>query len=266
MADSGGGLKIVGVLCWYDESPSWLANAVCGFGRVCDEIVAVDGAYSMYPGARPRSHPDQAEAILAAAETMGAGCTIHRPRDVFFGQEVEKRNLSLRLVAPLLTPGEDWVMVFDADYQLMLCEDPAYTRTLLERTDKNVATYTILDAQDVQADAVTAEVCLDVAIDTDWTVRDRGIFRWTDDLRYGPSHFFITGTYNGEQEWLRGPDLFTGESSVQAADAEHLGRNLVVVHRNSKRAKVRRDAAAGYYALRDQAGVEAISRETVHAA
>ncbi len=184
-------MKIVGILCWYDESPSWLANAVCGFGRVCDEIVAVDGAYSMYPGARPRSHPEQAEAILAAAETMGVGCTIHRPKDVFFGQEVEKRNLSLKLAAPLLTPGEDWVMIFDADYQVMLCEDPVYARALLEHTEHNVATYTLLDGHDILANETAAEVCRDVDIDTEWTIRDRGIFRWTDDLRYGPSHFFI---------------------------------------------------------------------------
>ena len=38
--------------------------------------------------------------IQAAAETMGIGCVIHRPSDVFHGQEVEKRNLTLQLAAP----------------------------------------------------------------------------------------------------------------------------------------------------------------------
>ncbi len=265
-ADGGGSLKVVGVLTWYDESASWLSTAVCGFGRVCDEIVAIDGAYSMYPGARPRSHPDQAEAILAACETMGIGCTIHRPSDLFYGQEVDKRNVSLKYAGARLTPGEDWIMVFDADYQIMLLEDPAIVREKLENTDKNVVTYTILDGHDILADEVTAEVCMDVAIDTDWTIRDRGIFRWTDDLRYGPSHFFLQGTYDGEVEWLRGPDLYPSGASIVAAEADHLGRHLVVVHRNAKRAKVRRDAAAGYYAMREQHGFEEINHETVHAA
>ena len=265
MANGGCGMKIVGVLSWYDESPSWLAHAVAGFGRVCDEIVAVDGAYSLYPGARPRSNPDQAEAILAAAETMGVGCTIHRPKDVFFGQEVEKRNLSLALAAPLLTPGEDWVMIFDGDYQMMLCEDPAFVRSVLETTDKNVATYTILDGHDPLADEDSVAVTMD--IDTEWTIRDRGIFRWTEDLRYGPSHFFVKGTYDGETQWLRGPDLImASDGSVQAAPTEHLGRSLVVVHRRSKRAKVRRDAAEGYYRMRDLNRFEDVTVASVHAA
>lgn len=256
-------IKVVGILSWYDESPSWLANAVCGYARICDEIVCVDGAYSMFPGARPRSHPEQAEAILAAAETMGVGCTIHRPKDVFFGQEVEKRNLALKYAAPQLTAGEDWVIIFDGDYQVMLCEDPAFTRSLLEHTPHNVATYTILDAHDPLADENS--VAVDIDIDTEWTIRDRGIFRWTDDLRYGPSHFFIHGTYNGEKQWLRGPDLLAG-APVRPAEAEHLGRAFVVVHRNAKRAKVRRDAAAGYYVLRDASQIEDINHESVHAA
>jgi hypothetical protein len=259
-------MRIVGVLIWYDESPTWLAHAAAGFGRVCDEIVAVDGAYALYPGARPRSTPDQAEAILAACETMGVGCTIHRPKDVWWGNEIEKRQAALKYAAPSLTPGEDWVLIFDADYQMMLCEDPPYVRALLEQTDKNVVTYTIFDSHDVLKDETTAEVCINVDIDTEWTTRDRAIFRWTEDLKYGPSHFFISGTYDGEKQWLRGPDLFSGDSSVSAVEPDHLGRNLVVVHRNAKRAKVRRDAAAGYYAMRDQAGVENISYETVHAA
>lgn len=259
-------MKLVGILIWYDESPSWLSTAVAGFARVCDEIVAIDGAYSMYPGARPRSHPEQAEAILAAAETMGAGCTIYRPKDVWYGQEVEKRNYSLQLAAPLLTPGEDWVMIFDGDYQVMLCEDPAFARSLLENTEHNVATYTLLESIDVLKDEVAAEVCHDIPLSTDWTLRDRGLFRWTEDLRYGPSHWFVQGTYDGERQWLRGPDLIPGEMSGQAAAVEHLGRAFVVVHRNKKRAKVRRDAAAGYYAMRDSLGVETINEETVNAA
>jgi len=255
-------MKIVGVLIWYDESPAWLANAVCGFGRVCDEIVAVDGAYSMYPGARPRSNPDQAEAILAAAETMGVGCTIHRPKDVFWGNEVEKRNLSLRLAGSLGLTRDDWVMVFDGDYQVMRCEDPEFVRSVLETTDKNVATYTILDGHDPLADENSVAVTMN--IDTEWTLRDRGIFRWTDDLRYGPAHYFVKGTYDGDSQWLRGPDI-SGDAAL-AAEPEHLGSSFVVVHRRSKRAKVRRDAAEGYYRMRDQNRFEDVTVESVHAA
>lgn len=108
-------MKICGLLSWYDESPAWLATAVAGMGRVCDEIVAVDGAYALYPSARPRSSPQQAEAVLQAAEAAGVGCTIHRPREIFWGNEVEKRNLTIALASSVLESGRDWIVIFDAD-------------------------------------------------------------------------------------------------------------------------------------------------------
>src|SRR5437667_11615337 len=108
-------VRIVGILIWADESPGWLATACTGFGRLCDHIVAVDGFYALYPGARVRSRPDQAEAVMTACEAAEVACTLHRPNDLFWGNEVEKRQLSLALAAPFLTPLEDWVCVFDAD-------------------------------------------------------------------------------------------------------------------------------------------------------
>lgn len=257
-------MKIAGVLCWYDESPATLAVAVAGMARVCDVIVAVDGAYALFPGARARSHPDQAEAILNAAETQGAACLVHRPNEVFFGNEVEKRQLSVDLAGRLLTPGRDWVLVFDADFQLMICE-PDLVRQTLEETERNVVTYTILDGADLLADPATFAVALADDVDTEWTVRDREIFRYTDDLAYGPAHYFVSGSYGYGLEWLRGPDMSADAVAAGAhpAGCDHLGRSLVVVHRRSARARVRQDAADGYYRLRDQQRLEEISPATL---
>jgi hypothetical protein len=44
--------KIWGLLSWYDESPSWLAEAVASFAPMLDGLIAVDGAYALYPDAR----------------------------------------------------------------------------------------------------------------------------------------------------------------------------------------------------------------------
>src|SRR5256885_1150092 len=110
-------MRVVGLLSFYDESPSWLATAVTGFARVCDAITAVDGAYALLPGARPCSHPQQAEAILSASEAAGVACTVHRPNRLFFGNEVEKRNFTFQLAGAGLT-GDDWLLVFDADYHV----------------------------------------------------------------------------------------------------------------------------------------------------
>lgn len=251
-------MKIVGLLSWYDESPAWLAAAVSGFARVCDEIVAVDGAYGLYPGARERSHPDQAEAVVLTCEAMNVGCTLHRPRAPFFdGNEVQKRNLTLGLAAPL---EPDWVLVFDADMHVIRC-DVEIVRAELERTDLDVATVTLLDGKDLLGDEKTATLARDIDFDTEWTMRARHVYRWTDDLAYGPAHYTVSGTYGGEKRWLRGPEMTVGGREI-VVEAVDLRSALVAVHRSQHRAKVRRDAALVYYRVRDAAGVENVD-ETV---
>ena len=70
-------MRVVGCLIWYDEQPSVLATAVAGFTRVCDTIVAVDGAFALYPQARPRSAPEQAETVRSVCESAGVGCVVY---------------------------------------------------------------------------------------------------------------------------------------------------------------------------------------------
>jgi len=223
---------------------------VSGFARVCDQIVAVDGGYALYPGARARSHPEQAEAVTIAAESAGAGCLVHRPKDVFFGNEVEKRQLSLSLAAPFLTPEEDWIVVFDADNHVLQA-NPDVVRSDLAKTDRNVATYTVLDGKDLLANPKTADLARTKALSTEWTHRTRGIYRWTPDLTYGPAHWFIQGTYGGVRQWIWGP-----EEHLDVAPAFHLESSLVVYHRSQHRAKIRADAAQDYYRRRNLAGIE----------
>lgn len=244
-------MRIVGVLSWFDESPAWLAAVAAGFGRVCDTIVAVDGAYSLYPGARARSVPEQAEAILAGAESVGAGCVIHRPREVWWGNEVEKRNHSLRLAGALCDQG-DWLMVFDGDYQLMQT-DADTVRLELENTSCFVASYTLLDSMDV-AGGDQAELGERMALSTEWTFRTRDVFRWSPDLRYVGNHFWVSGSYEGRERHLKGPEMQSGNPHVE--ECCHLGASLVVYHRRAKRPLVRRQAADGYHRLRMARGIE----------
>jgi hypothetical protein len=247
-------VRIVLLLSWYAESPSWLANVVAGFGRVCDEVVAVDGAYSFYPEAKGRSHPEQAEAIQTAAEAIGVGCTIHRPSDAFYGNEVQKRNLTLSL-ASALEP--DWVLCADADYFVTYC-DPDTVRAMLEETDLNVATYMLSDAMDPHA------MGLKDPVQSDWSLPTRDIFRWTPDLEYGPAHYTISGTYEGRRQWLKGPELAGGNQDFVEPALDLLG-SLVAVHRNRHRTQVRKDDAERYYRARDEAQIESIDSVNWHA-
>lgn len=242
-----GNVKLTGILSWYDESPSWLAAAVAGFGRVCDEIVAVDGAYGLYPGARARSMPQQGEAVLMAAESVGAGCTIHRPKEPWWGNEIEKRNACLRLAG---ATEPDWVLVFDADIH-MLQVNVDSVRGQLEETECQVATFTTLSGKDFLGDAKLAEYAARRPIDSEWTGRTRDIFRYTPTLEYGPLHWAVSRVDDGERHWLRGP--FEDRLLLPALD---LNASLVAYHRTEDRMLSRRRFARGYYQLRDKLKIE----------
>ena len=57
---------VTAALCWYNEPPDELAACVRATATVADRIVAVDGAYRRYPGAKPMSSPAQVKAIQMA--------------------------------------------------------------------------------------------------------------------------------------------------------------------------------------------------------
>lgn len=252
--------RIVGLMIWYEEQPSMLATSVAGLAKVVDEIVAVDGAYAMFPSATVRSHPAQAEAILRAAETEDVGVTIHRPRQLFFGNEIEKRNLSLQLARPFVQDG-DWVMAWDADYHLHHCR-PDIVRHELGSTDLLAATYTILESRDYLAEGgYVKEYAQQRPVDTRYTIRTRGIYRWTGDLEYANAHFLMRGTYDGQLRWVYGPDLVGGKvvaENEHFCQALNLNKSLVVYHRRDERPLSRRESADEYYRRRDLAGIETI--------
>lgn len=243
-------MRVVGLLNWYDESPFWLSTAVSGYARVCDTIIACDGAYALYPGARARSHPRQAEAIMHAAEAGGAGCMIYRPNSIWWGNEVAKRNQLIRLAGTLELTDEDWLIVFDADNHILQV-DPELARARLAATDLNVGTYTVLDGKDMLENPKLAEYVRDHDCDTEWTFKDRNLFRWNRTLRVGPQHWLysVMGE-NGGREWVRGPNW---DKDVPTVD---LGRDLVAYHRPEDRPKLRRENQAAYYQMREQQRVE----------
>lgn len=239
-----------------------LATAAAGLGKVADEIIAVDGAYAMFPSATVRSHPEQAEAIIRACETEDVGVTVHRPRQLFFGNEIEKRNLSLQLAAPFCQDG-DWILVWDADYHAHNI-NPAGIRHKLETTRRLAATYTILESIDYMGgEPERLELALRAPADTRFTIGTRGVYRWAPDLRYENAHFLMKGTYDGVERWVYGPDLVGGktlgwEDGDEFVSSESLGKDLVVYHRRNERPLVRQQSAEEYYRRRDLAGIEVI--------
>jgi hypothetical protein len=130
-------VKIIGVLSWYDE-PSWcLAELVASAAKAgMDALVAVDGAYALYPGGRGQSPTEQAQVIHGAAMGAGVELVLHVPRDVWFDNEIEKRSVSLALAHQIAEPGEDWLWILDGDEVIT---EAIGLRPALEQTELETA-------------------------------------------------------------------------------------------------------------------------------
>lgn len=239
-------MKIIALLSWYDESPTWLSTCVAGIGRFCDEVIAVDGAYALYPGGRARSHPQQVEAITLAAETAGIGCMVYQPSEKWAGNELEKRNKCLDLAASIAEDG-DWVAVIDADYHLLKCE-PEVIRVELANCEEDVAAYILLEGKDFASSGTLEQFAAARNVDHEWVYATRDLYRWNPTLRVGPAHWCYSAELDGERRWLRGPYDLEPHFS--------LNRNLVFYHRTADRYDVRRRAADKYYELRDTFSIE----------
>ena len=127
------------MLNWYEESSQWLAALVASLQKAnVEHIVAVDGAYQLFPDGvtRPRSGPEQVAAIVESAHVLGIGTTIHRPKRAWRGNEVEKRNHLVQL-ALMETEPEDWLLQIDAD-ELVDSAPPDLHRRL-EEAEEDVA-------------------------------------------------------------------------------------------------------------------------------
>jgi hypothetical protein len=181
---------------------------------------------------------------------------------VWHGNEIEKRNYTLQLAAPMLEPHRDWVLVFDADYHVLQIH-PERVRNLLATTDRDVATYTLLDGIDF-SETKLAEYAAGRVLDHEWTSRTRDVFRWLPDLHYEGTHYTISATRDdGTKAWLKGYDS-TDVSYLEPALS--LDESLVVHHRSEHRSLKRRKQQDEYYELRGRLQLEQHPNLTGHAA
>lgn len=131
-------MRLVALLAWYDERDEWLDKGIRSLAKApIDHVVAVDGAYALFPDGRAQSPPSNAETIQRACDETGVGCTIHIPDTVWQGNEIEKRSFLFRLGERHVEPHVDWYWVWDADEQLGRCKDlkPRLEATALDAGD-----------------------------------------------------------------------------------------------------------------------------------
>jgi hypothetical protein len=249
-------VRVTGLLCWYDESPIWLAAAATAAARLCDHVVAVDGAYALYPGGKPQSDPEQAEAILHAAYAAGIGVTVHRPREVWMGNQIEKRTALFRLGAET---GADWFYVFDADD--LVTHVPADARDRLEQADEDVAVFTLWWTEDVERDEAKAAGARMFSYPHEAANRYfRGLFRALPGLRVEGAHYHYVADRDGGLVHLRGhEDVHELEPFLNLTD-------MRVQHRHPQRARARLEVSAAYDRLVRAHGLEKTTAEAWAAA
>ncbi len=193
-------MKVVGLLSWYEESPAWLAECVASASRVCDHLIAVDGAYAMFPGAlrKPFSGTEQADTIAHTAAGAGMGCTIHTSREPWWGGEVEKRDFMFRL-AESFTTSDDWLLRIDADEVFTYVPEDLKAR--LAASALNVAEVTLWERE---ASSVVAEY---VDTSSDYQTPFRCLFRALPGIRIEQAHYIVTADNPaGGRYVLRGND------------------------------------------------------------
>jgi hypothetical protein len=232
---------VIGLLSWFDESPTWLSAAVASAGRLCDHVVCVDGAYGHYPGGRPSSGVDQSMAVRMAAEAAGVGCTIHVPAGVWDGDEVAKRSFLFTAGQLVAEPEVDWFLVIDADEMLTDC-DTAAVRAQLAATCDDAATVLHTTYEDL-----TAVDDGNSRREHRSSMRARRLFRAAAaPIRVEGQHWVYVAERDGLDEVMWGADQ---------CDAVDLS-DITMEHRTHLRPPTRRASAQRYYRMRDALGLE----------
>lgn len=129
-------VRVCAALAWYDETPEFLDRCVRSLAGVADEVLALDGAWRLFPCGRPMSPPDQEEAVWAAARSIGLPVRVKVPSEVYASQ-VAKRAHLMELAADHC----DWVLVIDADEYVADADGDA-VHAALEVATENVGIVT----------------------------------------------------------------------------------------------------------------------------
>lgn len=216
-------MRIVGLLAWYDEDPVWLREAVASALGLCDEVVALDGAYKGFPGRSSRSSADQFDAIREAGGhpyPIGTwlGCWIN---------QMEKRTELFELGRE---HDADWFLVFDADD--VVTHVPFDARDRLEHANEDVGVFTLGSDR-----------------------YHRGLFRSLPNLRVEDAHYHYLAEKDGRTVHLRGDtNVHDLEGFVNLTD-------LKVAHRRDERSPERKAAIMEYRQRVSAEGIEATTPE-----
>lgn len=251
--------RVIGLLSYWDESPTWLAATVSSLARVCDHIVALDGRYALYDDDRVASPQEQADAIAHTACGAGVGITLVQPRRVFM-DEMDKRTELFRYGLVDATPGRDWFLVLDADEVL----DPGVSRAAIELfidqaivEDAPVVCGMLRETIDEHENPIRSRASRKQDVDPTSLAPSPRLWLAHRDMRVEGYHFHYAGTdEHGDTVvlWNRDGD---GERANWS-----LAEQLIVDTRSLQRSTNRARKRVAYYAERDRLGIEQVSMHT----
>ena len=226
-------MKLHGLVSFYDEPVDSIARCLTGLARAgVDHVIALDGAYALYPGGKPASATAQHAAFAIGCRHLGMAHTLHVPNETWAGNEVQKRTALFSLAWSLAEPG-DWFLVMDVDQ--IVTDVPDDLRDQLAATPLDVAETQFVDmvAKRVNRPDWPAE----------FTVRN--LFR-AQPIHLETSHLTYV-TDDGRYLW--------GDASKSLEPSLDL-TSLVIEHHPDRRPDARQLDKLQYYATRDELGVE----------
>lgn len=251
--------KIVGILSWFDESPTWLAATVSSMARICTHVIAVDGRYLHYDDKRVASSYAEHETIMETARGCGVGLSLHIPTKPF-ENEMQKRTLSFQLASQVAIPHHDWFMVLDGDEVIVDTPDKQYVCGELDKAAEHgvrTVTVTLRDIADPHENLERTRFGCALPIEHIVESRVPRLFRFPEKLECRGYHYNYIGIdENGMPVELWGQDTVTQYRSKWACFTD----DIVIEHRHAHRPKVRKKRREQYYQDRDDIGLEKVDK------
>jgi hypothetical protein len=246
--------KVIGIISWFDESPTWLASTVASMARICDHIIAVDGRYALYDDSRVCSEMVQHDAIQHTARAAGCALTLHIP-NAPFDDEMHKRTYLFQLAELVAKPFEDWIFAIDGDEVLIEAPPKERLHKVLDDAaaeDCWVVTGTLRDVADPHKNPERTLASMKMPIVSAIECTMPRFFRVGKNMRVVGYHY----NYVAEDETGNSIEYWGDDNLVDRAKWKVTSQFAIIEHRHEQRALTRKRVREQYYKDRKDVGLE----------
>lgn len=249
--------RVIGLLSFWDESPTWLAATLASMARVCDHAVVLDGRYALYPDQRLQSGSHEHYAVIDAARASGMGITLHTAPHTYT-DEMSKRTKLFQLGLCEAETHTDWFFILDGDEVLVECPPKQQVVDALDAYREDgvgVVSATLWEKADPHQSELRTETNMKLA--TDWRYECSTPRFWLShaNMRVVGYHY----NYVGEDELGTTVELWGHDSACvnRAKWASECG-SVIIENRNRLRGIQRDKDRQQYYADRDACEMETV--------